>query len=498
MDAIALEAPLLRRQLSSAAGRADARAKAPICGMRRPALCRHDERLFGREPRPRAIRASSRRSRRRRAASRCRRAPSTTTGSARSWRSCARVTGLDAALPMNTGAEAVETAIKAARRWGYRVKGIAARPRRDHRRRRQFPRPHHDHRRVLVARPTIATASARSRRASAPCRSAISPRWSARSRRIRPPSWSSRSRARPASSCRPPGWLAGVRRLCDAHRVLLILDEVQSGLGPHRRVVRLPARERAARRARPRQGAGRRRAAGLGVRRHARADGRVHAGLARLDLRRQRAGRGRRARSACGDRRTKAWSSAAACSARTCWRGCDAIAARRSRPCAAAACGSAPRSIPPSPARARRASACSSKGVLSKETHDTVVRLAPPLVIAQADLDWALDRFEEVVRELERAPPPRGCLKEKQDHGKRSNAAHPDVPAGAFRRHLCHQSVDGPGELGERGEVAARSRAAANGAGSMRTLKDARRRRSSSCRRCRACPISSSPPMPPW
>src|SRR5437868_5608808 len=36
-----------------------------------------------------------------------------------------RVSGLDAALPMNTGAEAVETAIKAARRWGYRVKGIA-------------------------------------------------------------------------------------------------------------------------------------------------------------------------------------------------------------------------------------------------------------------------------------------------------------------------------------------------------------------------------------
>src|SRR6201982_1670680 len=35
------------------------------------------------------------------------------------------VTGLDAALPMNTGAEAVETAVKAARRWGYRVKGVA-------------------------------------------------------------------------------------------------------------------------------------------------------------------------------------------------------------------------------------------------------------------------------------------------------------------------------------------------------------------------------------
>src|ERR687884_536410 len=35
-----------------------------------------------------------------------------------------RRTGLDAALPMNTGAEAVETAIKAARRWGYSVKGV--------------------------------------------------------------------------------------------------------------------------------------------------------------------------------------------------------------------------------------------------------------------------------------------------------------------------------------------------------------------------------------
>ncbi len=34
------------------------------------------------------------------------------------------LTGQDMALPMNTGAEAVETAVKAARRWGYEVKGI--------------------------------------------------------------------------------------------------------------------------------------------------------------------------------------------------------------------------------------------------------------------------------------------------------------------------------------------------------------------------------------
>ena len=34
------------------------------------------------------------------------------------------LTGMEVALPMNSGAEAVETALKAARKWGYRVKGI--------------------------------------------------------------------------------------------------------------------------------------------------------------------------------------------------------------------------------------------------------------------------------------------------------------------------------------------------------------------------------------
>jgi ornithine--oxo-acid transaminase len=34
------------------------------------------------------------------------------------------LTGYDVALPMNSGAEAVETAVKTARKWGYKVKGI--------------------------------------------------------------------------------------------------------------------------------------------------------------------------------------------------------------------------------------------------------------------------------------------------------------------------------------------------------------------------------------
>lgn len=35
-----------------------------------------------------------------------------------------KLTGYDKALPMNSGAEAVETALKTARKWGYKVKGI--------------------------------------------------------------------------------------------------------------------------------------------------------------------------------------------------------------------------------------------------------------------------------------------------------------------------------------------------------------------------------------
>jgi ornithine--oxo-acid transaminase len=39
-------------------------------------------------------------------------------------------------------------------------------------------------------------------------------------------------------------------------------------------------------------------------------------------------------------------------------------------------------------------------GVLSKETHETVVRLAPPLVIEREQLDWAVDRLQETLEEL--------------------------------------------------------------------------------------------------
>ena len=37
------------------------------------------------------------------------------------------------------------------------------------------------------------------------------------------------------------------------------------------------------------------------------------------------------------------------------------------------------------------------RGVLCKETHDTIIRIAPPLVIEQDDLEWGLDQIEAVL-----------------------------------------------------------------------------------------------------
>ena len=38
------------------------------------------------------------------------------------------------------------------------------------------------------------------------------------------------------------------------------------------------------------------------------------------------------------------------------------------------------------------------RGVLAKDTHGTTIRLAPPLTISEEDLDWALDQVEEISR----------------------------------------------------------------------------------------------------
>lgn len=39
-------------------------------------------------------------------------------------------------------------------------------------------------------------------------------------------------------------------------------------------------------------------------------------------------------------------------------------------------------------------------GVLTKDTHETVIRFAPPLVIEKSEIDWALEVFQQVLDEL--------------------------------------------------------------------------------------------------
>lgn len=42
------------------------------------------------------------------------------------------------------------------------------------------------------------------------------------------------------------------------------------------------------------------------------------------------------------------------------------------------------------------------RGLLSKETHETVVRLAPPLIIGRDEIDWAVDQIAEVLGEIDK------------------------------------------------------------------------------------------------
>ncbi len=140
------------------------------------------------------------------------------------------LTGYQMALPMNTGAEAVETALKLARIWGYRAKGI--------------PR---DQAEVIVASSnfhgrTITIISFSSEPLyrdefgphtpgfvtvpygdAAALEQAITPNTAAIL--IEP------IQGEAGVIVPPPGYLRAARDLCRRHNVLLIADEIQTGLG---------------------------------------------------------------------------------------------------------------------------------------------------------------------------------------------------------------------------------------------------------------------------
>jgi len=144
-------------------------------------------------------------------------------------RACS-LTGMDLALPMNSGAEAVETALKAARKWAYKVKGVP------HDRAEIIAADGNFHGRTIAI---VGFSSVPQYRDgfgpfppgfklipfgdAAALDAAITPNTAAFL--VEP------IQGEGGINVPPPGYLAEVERICRVHRVLLLCDEIQTGLG---------------------------------------------------------------------------------------------------------------------------------------------------------------------------------------------------------------------------------------------------------------------------
>lgn len=313
-----------------------------------------------------------------------------------------RLTGLDRALPANGGAESVETAIKAARRWGYRFKGIAA-----------------DRANIVVARGNFhgRTTTIVGFSTEPAYRADFGP-FAPGFKHFEFGDIESLAAAIDENTCAvliepiqgeagivvpPDGFLRAARRLCDERGVLLILDEIQSGLG---RTGRWFAFQHEG--IRP-DGVILGKALGGGllpvsafVARHdvmrvfepgshgSTFGGNPLAAAVGLEALRVIEDEGLVARSAALGAhllaRLRAIDSTLIVDVRGrgLWAGVELDARRVS---------------------ARRVvERLAERGVLSKETHETVIRFAPPLTIAREALDWGLDVFVETLHEFEPAP----------------------------------------------------------------------------------------------
>jgi ornithine--oxo-acid transaminase len=144
-------------------------------------------------------------------------------------RACA-LTGFDAALPMNSGAEAVETALKAARKWAYKVKGVPSD------RAEIIAADGNFHGRTISIVGFSSVAQYRDGFGPFPPGFKLVPFGdaSALAAAITPDTAAflvEPIQGEGGINVPPPGYLAEVARICRANNVLLLCDEIQSGLG---------------------------------------------------------------------------------------------------------------------------------------------------------------------------------------------------------------------------------------------------------------------------
>ena len=145
-------------------------------------------------------------------------------------RDLAQMCGKDMVLPMNTGAEAVETALKVARRWGYEVKGVPA----DQATIIVMDGNFHGRTTTIVSFSTDEVA----RRHFAPFTTGFRtvPYGNAAALEAAIDHTTVGVLIEPIQGeggviIPPEAYLQEVRALCDRHRVLMMADEIQSGLG---------------------------------------------------------------------------------------------------------------------------------------------------------------------------------------------------------------------------------------------------------------------------
>ena len=144
-------------------------------------------------------------------------------------RACA-LTGMDLALPMNSGAEAVETALKAARKWAYKVKGVPAE------KAEIIAAENNFHGRTIAIAGLSSVAQYRDGFGPFPPGFRLVPFGDAKALEAAITPHTAAFLVEPIQGeggiiVPPPGYLAEVARICRAHRVLLLCDEIQSGLG---------------------------------------------------------------------------------------------------------------------------------------------------------------------------------------------------------------------------------------------------------------------------